>query len=260
MSTEEGKTPISRPLLIISYETSTFILLRYPFLCAVLLMVATAEEISNKAIASDHVTFLYFHLGLFVICGTIMAFDIFGGKRVFAIITALQFMILTYQDYQKSYCEQILFRVISRNLAVIGSFLSVAGGIAKKKLDGDRNKIFLIMGRQIIGTYALLMAMLIWNSPEEYKVYSNSLAGSHAAIWFILGALIVCAISIYSGYEVVIFCKAFAMILIILTMIVDLNFSYWNEQANIKHWVTATIAAKHLPVINALLLMRKGYL
>ena len=223
-------------------------------------MVATAEEISNKVITSDHVTFIYFHLGLFFICGTIMAFDMFGGKRVFAIVTVLQFMILTYQDYQKSYNEQVLFRVITRNLAVIGSFLSVAGGIAKNKGAGDRNKVLLMMGRQIIGTYALLVAMLIWNSPEEYNVYSNSLPGSHVAIWFILGTLIVCAISIYSGYEVVIFCKAFAVILMIITVIVDLNFSYWNKQANIKHWVTATIAAKHLPVINALLLMRKGYL
>ena len=260
MSTEKGDTSISHSLLITSYETSTFILLRYPYLCAVLLMVATAEEISNKVIASDCVTFIYFHLGLFFVCGTIMAFDMFGGKRVFAIVTVLQFMILAYQDYQKPYSEQILFRVITRNLAVIGSFLSVAGGIAKNKRVRDRNRILLVMGRQIIGTYALLIAMLLWNSPEEYNVYINSLAGSHIVVWFILGALIVCAISIYSGYEVVIFCKVFAVILVILTIIVDLNFSYWKKQANIKHWVAATIAAKHLPVINALLLMRKGYL
>lgn len=248
-----------KSILVATYETSSFILLRYPYICAVLLMVTTAEEFANKTLGRNHVTIIYINLALFFIAATIMAFDMFGGKRYFAVVTVFQFVYLSYHEYMKPYTEQVTFRLITRNLAVIGCFISVAGGIAKNKGTGDRNKFLLSSGRQLIGTYALLSAMFIWNGPQEFQFYSNSLPGDQISTMVIISLLIITAVAIYSGYEVVLFSKLLALLLLFVTVVIDMNVKRWESDVKLRQWIVYTIASRHIPVIATLLLIRKGY-
>ena len=82
------------------YFVSSFVVTRYPYACAVFLMLTTAEVM--KAAVTVEATFLnmiYAHLGVFFLAGTTMAFNLFGTKRLFAIITALQFAVLSVESY-----------------------------------------------------------------------------------------------------------------------------------------------------------------
>jgi len=258
---QEEKFSWRNSLMRASYESATFILTRYPYLCAVLLMVTTAEDAKEKKIVRGSLKYrmAYAHLGAYFFCGTVMSFDLFGLKRFFAVFTCFHLAFVTYTEYTLTYGEQIAYRLLTRNVACIGCYLMVAGGIAKSKREGDRRQSLVSFGRQLLGVYAVLSVVLAWNDVNEYKAYLEHVFKLPAFAYLVLLLQFTLGICLYAGYNVVQFSKYYAILLLGTTVLIDADVEYWRRSSSMKTWNTATVACRHLPVVCALLLIRKGY-
>ncbi len=83
-----------------SYVSSAFFVTRYPYACAVLLMLTTGEAVKSSVRVSEHkMNMAYAHLGIYFLSGTAMAFNIFGTKRLFALLSAVQIGFESYECY-----------------------------------------------------------------------------------------------------------------------------------------------------------------
>ena len=244
-----------------SYETATFVITRYPYLCAVLLMVTTAEDAKEKKIVRGSLKYrmAYFHLGAYFFCGTIMSFDMFGLKRLFSILTCFHLAFVSYTEYSLSYGEQIAYRMLTRNVACIGCYLMVAGGIAKNKGEGDRSARLVSFGRQLIAVYTVLSVVLTWNDHKEFGAYLAHAFNDPLVVYVLMIIQLSLGLCLYAGYNVLQFSKYYAILLVATTVLIDLDIPYWTSNAGMKTWNTATIACRHLPVVSAMLLVRKGY-
>ena len=95
---------IKQKLYYSLYTVAAFVITRYPYVCAVLLMLSTGEEFNTgvRKVNSGRFSMIYAHLGMYFLAGTAMSFDLFGTKRLFALISATQMGLSSYQDYVTS--------------------------------------------------------------------------------------------------------------------------------------------------------------
>lgn len=258
---DELQTSWRTVLLRASYESATFFLTRYPYLCAVLLMVSTAEDSREKKIQRGSIKYqmAYYNLGSYFFCATVMAFDLFNLKRVFSVLTCFHLAFVAFTEYSLMYGEQVAYRLLTRNIACIGCYLMVAGGVAKNKGEADRSRTLVMFGRQVIGVYAVLSVVLAWNDKNEYQAYFQHLGRQHLITLLVLGVQLMFGLFLYSGYKVVQLSNFYAVFLLLTTVIIDADVPYWNRTTGMKTWNTATIACRHLPIIATLLLIRRGY-
>lgn len=258
---KEKQFNFKNALVRASYETATFVLTRYPYLCAVLLMVTTAEDSKEKKIVRGSLKYrmAYFHLGAYFFCGTIMSFDMFGLKRLFSILTCFHLAFVSYTEYSLSYGEQIAYRLLTRNVACIGCYLMVAGGIAKNKGEGDRSTRLVSFGRQLVGVYAVLSVVLAWNDRKEFGAYLIHSFNDPLVVYAVMIVQLSLGLCLYAGYNVLQFSKYYAILLVATTVLIDADIPYWTRNAGLKTWNTAAIACRHLPIVASMLLVRKGY-
>lgn len=260
---KEQEFSVRKSLIAASYESATFLIARYPYICAVLLMITTAEQLKERTIKRNSLEhqIIYVHLGMYFFCGTIMSFDMFGLKRFFAIITSLHLAYVSFTEYTLTYGENIAYRLLTRNIACMGCYLMVAGGIAKNKGDTDRSQHLVSFGRQIIGVYSVLTVVLVWNDQGEFQSFARAYPyyGGDALAYAVLFVNCVLGMCVYGGYRTVQCSKLYAILLLLITVFVDANIPYWEKTTKLKKWGIITIATRHIPILCALVLVRRGY-
>ena len=147
-------------------------------------------------------------------------------------------------------------RQISRNGAIVGCYLLVAGGLACFERGAERNKRLLQTGVQLLGVYSFIYAAILWNSATELKAHISHIPGGIFITYVFLALFIVTGICIYGGYEVFYFSKVLAWLLFVVTLFVDVDTQWWWKTSHIPKWVAMTVASKHGCVIVTLLLIR----
>jgi len=265
MAESERKQPVTfgdltlrQQLVYASYEAANFAITRLPYLFAVLLMVTFAEEMKGKSISENQkFDAVYYNLAIYFLTGTIMSFDLFSGKRVFALITCLHLMFICYQEFSRlSVREIILSKLLVRNIGNIGAYLMVAGGIAHSQRGSTKNRQLLSFGIQIIGAYSFLNAVLIHNSSEEFNAFATIWPGGVLAPYLAVALYTICCIGISINVETVMFSKILALVLLTVSLTIDMQTEYWNKATGIKYWMTMTIAARNIGVVAVLFLER----
>ena len=94
--TKEMKTKF----LEATYKSTAFLLTRFPYASAIFLMLSTAESFkTNLSVEKNKLTLSHIHLGVFFVSATAMSFNLFGTKRLFALITAAQYVALSVEEY-----------------------------------------------------------------------------------------------------------------------------------------------------------------
>lgn len=259
---QEQEFSIRKSIITASYESATFFITRYPYLCAVLLMITTAEQLKEQNIKRNSLQhqIIYVHLGVYFTCGTIMAFDLFGLKRFFAIVTTFHLGFVSYTEYNLTFGENIAYRLLTRNIACMGCYLMVAGGIAKNKGDSDRSQRLVSFGRQFIGVYSVLVAVLAWNDQEEFDAFAQIVPRfGELFAYVILVVNILLGLCLYGEYRTIQCSKLYAILLLFITVFVDANIPYWEKTTKLRTWGIITIATRHTPILCALILIRRGY-
>ena len=145
---------------------------------------------------------------------------------------------------------------ISRNGAIVGCYLLVAGGLANFERGVERNKRLLQTGIQLLGVYSFIYAAIIWNSTVEMKAHSSHLPGGIFTTYLFIALFIATGICIYGRYEVFYFSKVLAWLIFVVTLFVDMDTKWWWKTSHIPKWVVMTIASKHACVVITLLLVR----
>lgn len=91
---------IKTKFLETTYKSAAFLLTRFPYASAIFLMLSTAESFKTKlSVEKSKLTLSHIHLGVFFISATAMSFNLFGTKRLFALITAAQHVALSVEEY-----------------------------------------------------------------------------------------------------------------------------------------------------------------
>ena len=238
-----------------SSESACFIISRYPYVSAVLLMIITGEQSKTTELKEAERYHIYFHIGLYFVSATMMAYDLFRLKKVFALVNVIHTIFMSYLEYEPSrHGEHVALNLLIRNFAIVGSFLMFAGGINETMENEKQNKHLISFGIRIIGAFAMLSAVLTWNSNEEIRIYSQALPAGLLSTYIIILSLIICGVSIYSGYHVVLTCKILTVLLLIITLIVDLSIDSLGSKGN-SSWIRISIACRHVPPMAALLLV-----
>ena len=106
---------IKAKFLETTYRSAAFLLTRFPYASAILLMLATAESFkTNLSVEKNKLTLSHIHLGLFFISATAMSFDLFKMKRLFALVTAAQHIALSVEEYMdNNRKETLMVRLLS---------------------------------------------------------------------------------------------------------------------------------------------------
>ena len=138
----------------------------------------------------------------------------------------------------------------------MGCYLLVAGGLANFERGAERSRRLLQIGIQLLGVYSFIYAVIVWNSPTEFKAHTSHLPGGVVTTYLFIALFIAAGICIYGGYEVFYFTKVLAWLLFVVTLFVDADAKWWWKKAHIPKWVAWTIASKNLCVIVTLLLVR----
>ena len=103
---------IKAKFLETTYKSAAFLLTRFPYASAILLMLSTAESFrTNLSVEKRKLTLSQIHLGVFFVSATAMSFNLFGTKRLFALVTAAQYAVLSVEEYlDKNRKETVLVR------------------------------------------------------------------------------------------------------------------------------------------------------
>ncbi|XP_002163298.2 transmembrane protein 101 [Hydra vulgaris] len=258
MSSDKKDPLLSRDILMRpSSESACFVLTRYPYLSAILLMIITGEQ-SKTTDLNERKYYIYVHVGLYFVSATLMAYNLFGLKKLFALVNVFHTIIVTCLEYEPSrHGEHIAIRLLIRNFGIIGCYLMVAGGLGETNEKLLPNKNLMSFGIRIIGAFSILSAVLIWNSKEELQIYLQALPTGTLLVYAIIFPLVICGVCIYSGYHVVLTCKVLTLLLLIITLI-DFAHISSNFKQSIS-WVSIYVTCRHIPIMGALLLVNKSY-
>ena len=239
------------------YTSADFLVTRYPYICAVLLMLSMPDKIRNDKNRKIDLDFIYYEIGFYFVVGTLLSFDLFKLKKFSAFIMALHSAILAWREFDSSYRQIIQARLLFRSLALVGCFLMVAGGLEKENGTLKRNTQLLKLGRQIIGAYVVLLGILLVHNGREFKIHARFIPAG--AVWFLVVCYVVCGVCIDYGVVVVKSCKFILLLLFVVSLMIDMDEDVWLKYGNIKKWTMFTIAARHMPLLGVLLQLRDGY-
>ncbi len=139
---------------------------------------------------------------------------------------------------------------------MIGCYLMVAGGLADFDRGTQHHRRLLQSGLQILGVHSFISAVMLWNSPGEFKAHSLHLPGGQFTTYLWIALYLLSGMCLYGNYKVFHFAKLMAWLLVVVTIFVDINTKYWWNNAKISHWMTVTIASRNLCIIFTLLLVR----
>ena len=114
MAEYEGlSVDVKKKVLEAIYVSAAFILARFPYASAILLMLSTGESLKTSlSVDRNKLTMSYGHIGMFFFAATAMSFNLFGTKRFFALLTVAQFAVISVEDYlDKSKKETLLVSI-----------------------------------------------------------------------------------------------------------------------------------------------------
>ena len=241
------------------HQAADFLVTRYPYLSLVLLMVSTPEEINDKKKPLPNFQFIYAQLGFYFAVGTLMSFNMLGLRRFSAALMAVQCAVTAYTEFNSSHHQVIMARLLLRNLASVGCYLMVAGGLESDNCKSDRNDRLLKIGRQIIGAYLVMIGVLMIHNKTEFSVHWYLLPGGGITVWVIIILYILCGLCIDYGILVVTCCKLAMFLIFFVTLIVDMDTDMWSKSVKVHKWKVYTIAAQHIPLIGVLMMFRDSY-
>ena len=147
-------------------------------------------------------------------------------------------------------------RHLSRNVAIIGCYLMIAGGISDFQRGVDRNRRFLAFGRQMLGAFSILNAFMIWNSHDELRAHIVHIPGGKIVSYVFVVIYVLCGVTLYGGYESAFFSKLLAWLLTVVTVLVDMDTKFWWNTAHVRYFMEMTIASRSLCIIGTLILIR----
>lgn len=146
--------------------------------------------------------------------------------------------------------------MVARAVAVIGSYLFVAGGLTDSKRGFDKVSNFLQIGRQVLSLYLFYMAYMIWINKEDRLALVRHIPGGIIMLVVVVVIYVLCGLCIYGGYEAGYFGKLASWQLLIVTLLSDLNTKFWfKAHDSVDHWTQIQLASRHFAIIGGLLLL-----
>ncbi|KAM4030274.1 transmembrane protein 101 isoform 1-T1 [Anomaloglossus baeobatrachus] len=272
-----------KKLLQLVTRFGVLLLTRCPFWFCFSQLMLYAERAEAKRKPDIPVPFLYFDLGVAVLCASFMSFAV--KRRWFALGSALQLAISTYVahigghvhygDWLKvSVIYFVLHRILrthfiicislipvfqvrmySRTIAVIGGFLIVASGAGEIYRQKPRSRSLQSTGQVFLGIYLICLAYTLQHSKEDRVSHLDFLPGGEPALQILFVLYGVLALSFLSGYYVRFSAQVLAVLLPFSLLLVDGNLGYWHNNRRVEFWNQMRMIGQNVGIFGAAVIL-----
>ncbi|KAG8566550.1 hypothetical protein GDO81_013297 [Engystomops pustulosus] len=202
------------------------------------------------------VPFLYFDLGVAVLCASFMSFGV--KRRWFALGSALQLALSTYAAHiggHVHYGDWLKVRMYSRTIAVIGGFLIVASGAGEIYRQKPRSRSLQSTGQVFLGIYLICLAYTLQHSKEDRQSHLDFLPGGEPILQILFVLYGVLALSFLSGYYVRFSAQVLAVLLPFSLLLVDGNLGYWHKSRRVEFWNQMRMIGQNVGIFGAAVIL-----
>ncbi|GFS12431.1 transmembrane protein 101-like [Elysia marginata] len=222
-------------------------LYKYPLINALTLLMLFAERASNESEPPIHPKIVYANLLGFLACGLLLSSHV--KQKEAALVFCGQLIYFAYNFYNNNklhYKEWLRTQMCVRQIGCVGVYLMFASILDKKKSSHIRRTAEIVLG-----LYLFAYVYLINNTKEvRNATLSHILAGDWGRYMFTV-VLAACALSFFSGYFLRDMSLCAAVTIVLLTVLVDCDFSYWSRKG-VHFWNQARMVGDNLCVCTGL--------
>ncbi|KAM3923892.1 transmembrane protein 101 [Leptodactylus fuscus] len=245
-----------KKLLQLVTRFGVLLLTRCPFWFCFSQLMLYAERAEAKRKPDIPVPFLYFDLGVAVLCASFMSFGV--KRRWFALGSALELAISTYAAHVSGhvhYGDWLKVRMYSRTIAVIGGFLIVASGAGEIYRQKPRSRSLQSTGQVFLGIYLICVAYTLQHSKEDRQSHLDFLPGGEPVLQMLFVLYGVLALSFLSGYYVRFSAQVLAVLLPFSLLLVDGNLGYWHKNRRVEFWNQMRMIGQNVGIFGAAVIL-----
>lgn len=232
-----------------------FVLGKFPYIQALSLIMLLAERaLKLEKYPPMHPYIIYTVAGVCFLAGCMMSARI--KVKSACLLYALVLGYLTFNAYtnrQFNYSRHVRNRISSRHLGCLGVYL-----IYSVIKDSKQSKLVQRVGELCIAVFLLGNAYLINESYEDRKALMEHIPGGNYARYAITVLYTCAGICFLSGYFLKDISMSMAFLVTLLTLIVDVKFSYWSYRG-MAYWNQFRIVIDNVNMIAGFFLFMAYY-
>ncbi|CAH1241949.1 TMEM101 [Branchiostoma lanceolatum] len=243
-------------LLSTCLQVASFIVTRYPFWHALVLIMNFAERSKSKKYPDLEIPWVYADLGAYVLLASFTSFNI--KRRWFAIACAVQLAIsltLSLTSQHAPYSEWLSIRISSKSLAVIGSYLTIGSGIGELYRRKARDRSTQQISLMFTGLHLVCQAYTLFYSREDKQAFLEHVFGGQPMLSIFTFLHVALGLAFLSGYEPKLLSRAMMVVLFITATFLDTNINYWTRGRHVEFWVQVRLLTDNLCIFAGLSMM-----
>ncbi|XP_029429350.1 transmembrane protein 101 [Rhinatrema bivittatum] len=245
-----------RQLLKLLMRLGSILLTRFPFWNCFSQLMLYAERADARRKPDIPVPYLYFDMGVAVLCASFMSFGV--KRRWFALGAALQLAVSTYASHAGGYVhygDWLKVRMYSRTIAIIGGFLILASGAGEIYRQKPRSRSLQSTGQVFLGIYLICVAYSLQHSKEDRLAYLNHIPGGELTLQLLFILYGVLALSFLSGYYVGTAAQVLAIVLPLVILFLDGNLGYWHNSRHVEFWNQMRLIGQNVGIFGAVVIL-----
>ncbi|XP_067654791.1 transmembrane protein 101-like [Haliotis asinina] len=237
-------------------RVADFLLGKFPFINALSFLMLLAERAKSESVPPLPPQLIYAHIGGFLICGFLMSSRM--AKKEASLVYAGQLIFFSYNFYHNkklNYGQWQRLQMAVRQVGCVGVYVLMAFIHTKKE---NRSEPLRRVGEIILGIYLFAYAYILNSSSEYKRGFLHHFLDSDWLRYFITLAIVACALCFLSGYFIRDMSVCAVVMLILVTMVMDLDFDYWTRRG-VHFWNQARLLLDSLTAVTGFALFSRVF-
>ncbi|XP_046552430.1 transmembrane protein 101-like [Haliotis rubra] len=237
-------------------RVADFLLGKVPFINALSFLMLLAERAKSESVPPLPPQLIYAHMGVFLICGFLMSAHM--AKKEASLVYAGQLIFFSYNFYTNkklNYGQWQRLQMAVRQVGCVGIYVLVAFIHTKKE---NRSEPLRRVGEIILGIYLFAYAYILNSSSEYKRGFLHHFLDSDWLRYFITLAIVACALCFLSGYFIRDMSVCAVVMLILVTVVMDLDFDYWTRRG-VHFWNQARLLLDSLTAVTGFALFSRVF-
>ncbi|XP_077978703.1 transmembrane protein 101-like [Glandiceps talaboti] len=245
----------SRSPTLIVHRIGDFIISRYPYCYAVLLIMLFAERAKHGRPEGYPRQYSYITIGSLFVFGSMIVLRI--QRPLGFLLCAIQMLIHTYITHtskQIHHGEWLSIRMVTRNVAVMGAYLMLASRTTER-LPRRSNVHFLFpLGRYIYGLFLICYAYALYHSKEDYRAFTKLVPFGNVLVFAVVAMVAIGGVCFISDTRVRLAAQVLLFVLSFTTLFYEGSINYWTRQKYVEYWNHIVILSETVVSLGVLML------
>ncbi|XP_002732537.1 transmembrane protein 101-like [Saccoglossus kowalevskii] len=234
----------------------TFIISRYPYIFAFVLLMLFAERAEQQRSEGYARGYIYSNIAALFVLGTLIIFD--WQKHTAYLLCAVQVAIHAFYTHTSPYLhfgEWLTIRIVTRNFAVIGGYLMLASRELENIPRRFKKPLLFTTGRYVYGFFLLCYSYTLFRSKEDNRAFHKLVPLGNLFSFVMVALTAVGAGSFFSGIRLRTAARVLLVVLIVTTLYFEGNINYWWRQRFVEYWMHILILSESIVAIAVLMLL-----